>query len=433
MDIRYSAFQILYKIIDDGAYSNITLNNVIMRHNFTSSERRFLTNLVYGTLENKISSDYIIDKYYTHSIKKMPKRMKLILEMAIYQIRFMNSVPDYAVTYESVNLAKKIQKNGRGYVVVNAVLRAFLSDENRLSFDFKTVFEQKSFEFSIPVFMVKAIITQYGEKNAELLFESFLKKPEFYIRINRRLTNREEMMRKIISAGYEVFEVEEPYILKLSNIENIIYTKFYKDGLFSIQDINSYRCATFLGAGEEDLILDACAGLGGKSLSIAEITGKPSNIYCSDLHYKKSNQLFLNAERLKLTGIKYFNRDGTEYYEPWRDKFDKVLLDVPCSGWGVIRHKPEIRFQDSADIQSIIRLQEKLISNVSKYVKPGGKLLYTTCTFNKEENEEQIAKFLLKNPNFIIDESCGMRTMLPSENEGDGFFAVGLKKHKECV
>lgn len=422
---RELAYEIINNVINEGGYSNISINKVLRKHNLENKDRGFLTELVYGTIENKLYLDYVIQKYSKQKLSDISTEILIILEMGIYQIRDMDSVTEFAAVDESVKLCKKVYPRGSGFV--NAVLRNILRDKKAFDIDIKDPITKLSVEYSISKDIANLIISQYGAEYAEDIFYGFSQKPQLYIRVNKLKTTKEELIGLLKKEGVEaeiVLENEDALVVK--NLKNIENNPQYKLGYFTIQDISSMRCVKELAPIEDETILDICACPGGKTTYMAELM---SNKGCIDAKDISKNKLELVEMTCKRLGIKIVNTEASDavvYEASLESKYDRVLADVPCSGLGIIKRKPEIRYKTIKDIASLYSIQKNIIENASRYVKIDGILVYSTCTINKEENEKITDWFLENNKNYkkVQDDIL----MLPSENENDGFYICKMQR-----
>lgn len=422
---RELGYEAIYNVINQGGYSNITINKILRKNELDNINRGFFTELVYGTIENKLYLDYVIQKFSKQKISDLSREVLVILEMGLYQIREMNSVTDFAAVDESVKLCKKVFPRGSGFV--NAVLRNVLRDPGAFDIDIKNTSERVSVEYSVSPDIVDLLMKQYDLEGTEDIMYGFSIKPKLYIRANSLRTSPQKLAELLKEEGADAQLVEEVKdALVVKNLKNIENSKSYKDGLFSVQDISSMRCVKELDPASGEYILDICACPGGKTGYIAELMNNEGTIDAMDI---SQNKLELVTNTCKRLGVKIVNtsqNDATIYNPDMAGKYDRVLVDAPCSGLGIIRRKPEIRYKTIKDISSIYNIQRKIIQNASKYIKIGGIMIYSTCTINKEENQDITDDFLKKNGNFEKTQEDVM--MLPSDGESDGFYICKLKR-----
>jgi len=422
---RELGYEAIYNVINQGGYSNITINKILRKNEIDNINRGFFTELVYGTIENKLYLDYVIQKFSKQKISDLSREVLVILEMGLYQIREMNSVTDFAAVDESVKLCKKVFPRGSGFV--NAVLRNVLRDPGAFDIDIKKTADRVSVEYSVSPDIVDLLMKQYGLEGTEDIMYGFSIKPKLYIRANSLRTTPGKLTELLKEEGADaqlVDGVKDALVVK--NLKNIENSKSYKDGLFSVQDISSMRCVKELEPASGEAILDLCACPGGKTGYIAELMNNEGTIDAMDISQNKLELVTNTCKRLGVKIVKVSQNDATIYNPAMAGKYDRVLVDAPCSGLGIIRRKPEIRYKTIKDISSIYNIQRKIIQNASKYIKIGGIMIYSTCTINKEENQDITDEFLKKNGNFEKTQEDIM--MLPSDGESDGFYICKLKR-----
>lgn len=400
---RQIAFETLYKIFYDDAYSNIALDKAL---SFTDSGKAFITRLVYGVVERKLTLDYIIEKF----CKKTKPKVLVILRMGVYQLYFMDKVPSNAAINESVLLAKN---NGLSYYskLINAVLHKI--DDNRIEID---NIDDLSIRYSVP----KNLIGMWNKAYGEDTVKSFLpyvngNTPVFAIP-NTKYVDKDELLYELNCDGVEGEIVGD--VVMITSSFNLAEMKSFNNGLFHIEDLSCYEAVKALNISENDVVIDVCSAPGGKSFTAAEMMNDKGKIYSFDIHNHKIDLVNESANRLGLNSIVAKINDAAEFNNEI-EKADKIICDVPCSGFGIIRRKPEIRYKELDSVKELPNLQYKILETSSKYLKNGGKILYSTCTLNKRENEKVVEKFLNSNKEFKLIES---KTMFPSEYGGDGFY-----------
>lgn len=422
---RELGYHAIYNVIYQGGYSNIAINKILRKNELDGINRGFFTELVYGTIENKLYLDYVIQKYSRQKLQELSKEVLVILEMGLYQIREMDSVTDFAAVDESVKLCKKVFPKGSGFV--NAVLRNVLRDPGAFDIDIKAPLERISVEYSVSPDIAGLLADQYGIEEAEDIMYGFSMKPKLYIRANSLKTTVSKLAELLKEEGAETEETEGVKdALSVKNLKNIENSRSYKEGLFSVQDISSMKCVRELGPQPGEYILDLCSCPGGKTGYIAELMKNEGSIDAMDVSENKLELVKNTCRRLGISIVRTRQNDATVYSEDMAARYDRVLVDAPCSGIGIIRRKPEIRYKTMKDISSIYNVQRKIIQNASRYVKPGGVMIYSTCTINREENQYITDEFLKKNSNFERVQDDIM--MLPSDGESDGFYICKLKR-----
>lgn len=437
-NVRLEAINVLDKVLNKGAYSNLALDNGVKNAGLSPLDNALLTEIVYGTIKYKYTIDIIL-KEYLKDMEKTNKDILNILRISIYQLKYLDRIPDFAVLNEAVNLAKKV--SAPHSKLVNGVLRNFLRNNNKIEFKDKIL--DISFKYSFLPWMTKLFIKQQGEEGALNILEGLNKTPGINVRVNRLKTTFEEAYKKLTDYGYRIKKGSvSPYSINITNGKSIESNPLFSKGYITVQDESAMLPAEILELDGEMTVLDMCSAPGGKTTEIAEILGNRGKVYAFDLYQNKLKLIKGSCERLGLKNVEINKWDATIINNEFIDKADRVLLDVPCSGLGIIRKKPEIKWNKNMDeISSLINIQRKILSNGSRYLKPGGILVYSTCTLNKKENEDNINWFLEKNKDYepvIIDlpsfhnfhkTSEGYLTIFPDEYM-DGFFMAKLKKVK---
>ena len=347
--------------------------------------------------------------------------------MGTYQIIFLDKIPKSAAVNESVNLAKRYG-HASSSNFTNAILRKIEKEDYEEFFQIKDDVERISKTNSMPVWIIEELMKNNTIEEVEEICKNLNLRPEIIIRINKLKTTKEEIMRKLEEANIEYREIPDMEdFLVLNKIKNIENLELFKDGLFTVQDASAGLTAIVLNPQENEEILDACSAPGGKTTYIAELMHNKGKIEAWDIHEHRTKLVEKNAERL---GIKIINTDvknSAEYEEKYKEKFDRILLDVPCMGIGVIKRKPDIKWQrKKEDIEEISNLQRKILENCSKYLKRGGYLVYSTCSILKEENEDVVNDFIKNNSDFEIVKN-GLFNIKP-DKEKDGFFICKLHK-----
>lgn len=439
---RLVAVSTLYDIEFNKSYSNIKINEYFIKYDLSAIDRGFATEILYGTIRWKMKIDYVIQKNINIRIDEISLWVLVCLRAAIYQMFFMDKVPEFAAVNEAVKLVK-INEN-KAAAFANAVLRSILRNKDEFNdITVKNKAKRLSIQYSHPEWFVKKFMPLYGEEFITELMKVNNTPPELTIRVNTLKTNREELIAKLHSEGFIAIEgnLDESLILKgYSMIEK---SKIFNDGYFIFQDESSMLVANVLKPEPDDRIIDLCSAPGGKTTHIAEIMRNKGEILAFDIYEHKLELINENAKKLGIDIIKPVKGDATFLNEDLIGYGDKILVDAPCSGLGLIRKKPEIRWNiTEEDIMSIRKIQIQILSNASKYLKKGGVLVYSTCTISEEENEEVIKLFLNENPNFKLDDinkflpdkfksklsDQGYIKLFPNINECDGFFISRLIK-----
>ena len=437
---REVALDVLKAVLYEGAYSNIVLNKKLNKSNLKDNDKALITEIVYGTLKYKETLDIIIQSYLKNPIKTMDKNIANILRITIYQIRYLDKIPSFAAVNEAVEMSKKISiKYSK---LVNGVLRNYIRTyKNKKFYDDRNNLEKFSFIYSCPKWLIKMFISQYGIETAEKILKGLNERPNITVRVNNLKIDYDEAFEKLDEYGYNI---EEGYIcpeaIQIIKGKNIEKNPLFIEGDITVQDESAMLVAPSMELTEESIVLDLCSAPGGKTTHISEIINNKSKVYAYDVHQNKLSLIEENAKRLGIKNIETDVCDAAVFNKELKEIAHRVLMDVPCSGLGIIRKKPEIKWtKNEKEIKNIIDIQRKIMNNGASYLKKGGILLYSTCTLNKEENEENINWFLKKHKNFkieplyygdvdnIIYHKEGFVSILPNDKM-DGFFIAKLKK-----
>ncbi len=426
---RNIALKSLYEINIKQAYSNIVLDKFINenREKLSNLDINFISELVYGVVTWKLTLEYIIQKYSKTKIKKMSDWVKNILYLGSYQIIFLDKVPKSAAVNESVNLCKKY--NFKSVGLVNAILRKIEKSDYKEISNITNSITRISLKYSMPEWIVKKICDEYGEEETANICQNLNLRPNISVRINR-LKGKMDLGEKGILEDFRT----------ITGTKNITKTKEYIEGNITIQDEAAGLSSFVLAPKEGEIVLDACSAPGGKTTYLAELMHNKGKIVAWDIYEERLKQVEQNAKRLGIDIIQTEVHDATKLKEEYVEKFDKILLDVPCLGLGVIRRKPDIKWnRQEEDIKEISDIQFNILKTCSKYLKKNGTLVYSTCSMLKEENDAIIEKFIKEEkfetvnieeqiPNeFSKITTNNMVQFLPSQNH-DGFFITMLKK-----
>lgn len=426
---RNLALKILYDINEKKAYSNIVLDKYINknRNELSNLDIGFISELVYGVITWKLTLEYIVQKYSKIKIKKMSEWVKNILMLGAYQIIFLDKVPKSAAVNESVNLCKKYNYKSANFV--NAILRKIEKSDYQNIDDIKEINKRISLKTSMPEWFVNKLINEYGAKEALEICNDLNLRPNNTVRINRLKGNLEIGNQAILDD-----------FRTITGTKNIVKMPEYINGNISIQDESAGLSSFILNPKEGETVLDACSAPGGKTTYLAEIMNNTGSIVAWDIYEERLKQVDENAKRLGINIIKTEVKDASIYDKAYDKKFNKILLDVPCLGLGVIRRKPDIKWnRNEENIDEITKIQYQILKTCSKYLKDDGILVYSTCSILKEENINIIEKFLEEEEFEIVDISDKVKKdfkyvnekntieLFPNEKH-DGFYIACLKR-----
>lgn len=435
---RQAAFEALLKVQRDLAYSNLAVDSILKENeHFDERDKAFVCNLVYGTLDRLILIDYNLGLYLNQPVRKLKPELHTILRLGAYQILFMDKVPSRAAVSESVNLAK-VNKSAFAASLVNAVLRRVSDNGLRLPEGDENSPEFLAIKYSCPEWLMAMWIDAYGIENAVQLADKALEAPSVVARINTTKTSADDLIWKLAEDGVVAERSEKfPDALVLSNTGAVEELLAYEEGLFHAQDFASQLCCKALDAQEGDVVFDLCSAPGGKAFTIAEMMNNTGCVRAFDIYQSRVDLIKSGAKRLGLDNVYTYLSDASIYNENY-GMADRVLCDVPCSGLGIIRRKPEIRFKKFDDIDNLPDIQYRILCNAVKYLKDGGRLVYSTCTLNPKENSEICDRFLAEHPEFeaveVLPEIKRFRegekylTLMPHLHSTDGFFIAAFIK-----
>lgn len=426
---------LLIAFFENSSYSNILLDNSLLKSDLSTQDKRFVANLFYGVIERRLTLDAIINKYSKRPVEKLSSDVLQVLRMAIYQILYMDSVPDRAAVFESVKLAKS-RKNPALGGFVNGVLRAFLRDGKKIP-EFDDKISNLSVKYSCPKWLIEKWISEYGEDFAYEMLKSSIGAPPLTARLNILKKPIDEIIDDISELGIEVkHRCEAKNCVELIGVRDISRLGLYEKGMFHIQDISSQICCEVLDPKPGETVIDVCSAPGGKAFTIAEIMNNQGRIIACDLYEQRVKLIKDGAKRLGIDIIDARVNDALVFSDDIGIA-DKVLCDVPCSGLGVIRRKPEIKYKNPDDFDSLRDIQRKILDVSAKYLKKGGVLVYSTCTLSRAENDEIIDWFLENHPEFEKGSISGFSnikdgeykaTITPNMFNSDGFFIAKLIK-----
>lgn len=428
VNTRELVLEMLIEINEKGQYSHLVLRDVLGKYQYLSKqERAFLTRVTEGTLEHLLEMDYILNYFSKTKVRKMKPLIRNLLRMGVYQLKYMDSIPNAAVCNEAVKLAKK---HGFGQLsgFVNGVLRNVARNLEQVKYpDEENELQYLSVLYSMPEWIVKQWMDAYGYAKTKQICAGFFGERPLAIRTNLAKCSPYELKMRLEKEQVTVEAVENlPYAFLISGYDYLNALETFEDGLFYIQDVSSMMVAEYADVRPDQYVIDVCASPGGKSTHIAEKLAGTGMVEARDLTEYKVLLIEENIKRHGLTNMKAVCFDATEFDCDSENKADILVCDLPCSGLGVLGKKTDIRYKMSKEQQEeLIKLQRKILSTVHSYVKSGGTLIYSTCTINKGENEENVAWFLQEYPEFKLQEQ---RQMFPGEVGNDGFFIAKLKR-----
>lgn len=418
INTRELALDMLLAIDRDGQYSHLVLRDVLDKYQYLSKQdRAFLTRLTEGTIERMLTLDYVINQFSKTKVKKMKPLIRELMRLSVYQIMYMDGVPDPAVCNEAVKLARKRGFSGlSGFV--NGVLRSVTRGWKEIGFP------DDSVKYSIPKWIIDSWTADYGNEKTKEMLEAFSTPARITIRTNPKKCTPEELQKRLEQEGVKAERIEQiPYAFVISEFDHLTGLSSFQDGWFYVQDISSMSVAQAADPKKDDYIIDVCAAPGGKSSHLAELLGGSGMVEARDLTEYKVGLIEENIQRHDLKNMKAVQQDATIPDEASVKKADILICDLPCSGLGVIGRKSDIRYKMTAEkAHDLALLQQQMLDTVCAYVKCGGKLIYSTCTIHKEENEDNVAAFLKKHPEFTLVEQ---RQIFPMEGS-DGFFVAKM-------
>ena len=426
---REKALQIINDVLYKGAFLEESLE-ILKKSNIDERDYNFIKEITTGVIRNRTYLDYVIKINSRVKIKRIHKIILSILEMAIYQMYFLDKVPDYSIVDESVNLAK-IYGNRGSISFTNGILRS-ISKKDAPQVKIEDSIDNLSTFYSHPKFYTEYFYNNYGEEFTKKLLKANNEMPPFTIRVNTLKTSKSDLMSNLKELGFEIEETVYDNALNILNPKGIIDTKYFDEGHFYVQDLGSILVASFLNPRENSSLLDLCAAPGGKTTHLAELMNNTGEIMACDKSQGKIKLIQENAKRLGVKNIETRVNDARVLNKDFIDKFDYVLVDAPCSGTGLYRKKPDIKWnKDLEDIKSLAEIQLEILDKAKDYVKDGGELLYSTCSLSKIENEDVINKFLEKNKNFKIKKLRNKEVLklFPSTDGSDGFSITLMEKN----
>lgn len=423
VNLRALALDILCAVNEEGRYSHLMLRQVLEKYQYLPRyERAFLTRLVEGTIERQITLDYVIDAFSRTKVRKMKPLIRNLMRMSAYQILYMDAVPDSAACDEAVRLAKKRGFSGlSGFV--NGVLRSVARDGRNVNWPDveKEPLAALSVRYSVPQWIVGLWADRYGTEQTERILSGFSGEQALSVRVNLQKTTPEELTKELEAEGLTVQSVHAlPYAFYVDCVDHLNALKSFREGRFYVQDVSSMRVAELAGVRKGDYVIDVCAAPGGKSLHLAELLCGTGLVEARDLTDYKVGLISENIAKHGAENVRAVRMDATVHNEPSVERADVLICDLPCSGLGVLGKKPDIRYRMTLEkTRELALLQRQILSTVQDYTKHGGVLIYSTCTINDAENEENVAWFLQNWPEY---ELLHEEQMFPGGENRDGFF-----------
>ena len=419
-DPRKLALALLEKQEAAGQYASIALDSAIKQNALSPADRALLSVLVYGVLEKKLTLDYAIDAL--SSGKEIEPTVRMLLRLGLYQIAFLDKIPDHAAVNETVNLAPA---RAKGFV--NAILRSFLRMEKKLPLPKEKIDPvfRLSIEYSVARPLCESFVSAYGIERTKAIFAAFGKAPGLDLRINTLKISVSDYQKLLLEKGIESRALSTGKGVALRQSYPVSVLPSFDAGFCFVQDEASQLALEALGALPGESILDVCACPGSKSFGLALNMENRGEILSCDLHANKLSLVEKGASRLGISIIKTEQKDARDDRSEWHESFDRVLCDVPCSGFGVLAKKPELRYKDPGESAALPAIQSAILARSAEFLKRGGKLLYSTCTLLPRENGEVVQAFLDQNKNFTLVEE---RTLFPDTDGTDGFYFALLEK-----
>lgn len=415
-----------------GEWDNRRFSAAIAAAGLDRRDAALATFLAGGVMQNRILVDWWIAKFSKIPLGKLERRVLMALRLGAFQLFFADSIPKHAAVSETVALMSGRDRRSAGFV--NAILRALSKVDDPFASDARDDIERLSIRYSHPEWIVRELVGRKGLSGAEAELEANNSSPPTTLRVNTRRTDRASLMDELSKDGAEVSEGLIPSAITMVGGGDVAELESFRKGKFWVQDVSSQLAGAALGVGEGMRVLDLCAAPGGKSFGAACAGGLVTS---NDLTERKTALIRDGAARLGFD-IEVSTRDGREPPDEWLGAFDRVICDAPCSGLGIIRKKPDIRYKTASDIEKLPELQLELLESAARCVKNGGKLLYSTCTWRKEENENVVEVFLSKHPEFLPEDfdlpnnlggsTGGMTTFWSEKNDRDGFYVCIMRR-----
>ncbi len=432
---RQLAAEALLRVDRQDAWSNIVLDNLLKKYKPDSRDAAFVAALFYGVLERGVTLDACVAAHSKTPLEALSPQVAEVLRLGVYQLLYMDSVPDHAAVDESVRLVRTLGRpKAAGFV--NGVLRAFLRANKTIPIPRAPLSARLEAEYSCPKPLVELWLESYGEADTLRILKASLGRPALYVRVNTLLISPEELISRLTAHGVEAAaDAGLENCLRLQGAGSVRELPEFKRGFFHVQDKASQLCAAALGVRPGSRVLDVCAAPGGKSFTLAQMMLDEGEIVACDVHEHRAGLIRERKKQMRIKSVNALARDMT-VYDGSLGLFDYILCDVPCSGLGAVRRKPELKRRfagGGAEISGLPDLQYKLLSAASQYCKESGRIIYSTCTLNPAENERVTERFMRENPGFspaALPENLGggeSRTLL-GEMDADGFFIAAITR-----
>lgn len=439
MSARDTALRVLSAGRTASAWADASLKAQLQRDGLSGAEAALATRMVYGVLQNQALLDFYLGAYCTQKVGHLQPPLADILRLGAYQILFLDKVPDRAAVNESVELAKR-NKRGQAAGLVNAVLRKVSLNKDTLpSIPRRDEAQYLSVRYSHPKWLVKRLLTLLGREEAEAFLVADNGIVPLTVQVNTLKTTAEDLAAELTAAG--VTAAPHPWVpdcLELSGSGDLTALEAFQTGKFFVQDPAAKLVSLISAPKKGQRVIDVCAAPGGKSFGAAIAMEDRGEVLACDLHENKLSRIEAGAARLGLKSIWDFAADGTVFRPEWAESADVVLVDAPCSGLGIIRKKPDIRYKSPDDLFTLTVAQSTILENAARYVKPGGTLIYSTCTILPEENGQVVDGFLSGHPEFSretfmlpapMGEQPGELTLWPHRHGTDGFYICRLRRN----
>ena len=437
---RASALRVLVSCRTNSAWADAALKAQIIRDGLSGPDAALCSRIVYGVMQNRMLLDFYIGAYCSQKPDHLQPPLLDILRIGAYQILYLDKIPDSAAVNESVELAKT-NKRGQAAGLVNAVLRKISNNKNQLPpIPDKDTERYLSIRYSHPKWLVKRLVNLLGREEAEAFLAADNGVAPMTIQYNPLKTTQDTLEEELSQQGVDAKRHSwVPGCLELSGTGDLTALPAFREGKFMVQDGAARLVSLIADAKLGQKVLDVCAAPGGKSFSSAFAMEDQGQIISCDLHENKLKRIHEGAERLGITSITAVTADGRDYRPEWDGQFDVVLVDAPCSGLGIIRKKPDTRYKRADDLFTLPVIQAEILENAARYVRPGGTLIYSTCTILPEENEQVTDAFLGQHTDFTKDafelpapvgKTDGSLTLWPQRHETDGFYICRMKRHE---